>query len=86
MVIAQHDLFQIGIDAMILIVFGAGVRFHLDELKRIKNKLEKTLTKKETEDLIDSKINEKLEIIRYEISEIKRLFDKILTIKVNKEG
>lgn len=86
MVIAQHDLFQIGIDAMILIVFGAGVRFHLDELKRIKGKLEKTLTKKETEDLIDAKINEKLEIIRYEISEIKRLFDKILTIKVNKEG
>ena len=76
------ELFQIlsiGADAIVLIVVGSLIRYQFAKLRQMEDKVSSVMSEREVRDYVETKIAEKLELIRYILDEIKTDISEIKT-------
>lgn len=72
------NIFSVGLDAIVLFIIAGGIRLHLNRLAALEEKAAASISKREVEELIFNKVEERLALLYVEIGNIKGSLDKLL--------
>lgn len=72
------NVFSVGLDAIVLFIIAGGIRMHLTRLAALEEKASASISKREVEELIFNKVEERLALLYVEIGNIKGSLDKLL--------